>query len=261
MVSYTTIYEFDFVFSFAGEDRNIVESIKKKLVKQNYSVFYDNDFQHVLIGKDLYSYLRNIYMSKGKYVVCFISANYTKKIWTNLEFTAIKERLMSTFFSSDFLIPIIIGESKILEDIPSFFGFYKHESIEKTTKLLINKFETSLIEDNYLKNIENFIRYLCEQVSVLLIKRGYRTETEKNTLIISNQYLKFKFTADKNMNIPCILVYFMEQWVPLIFISWNNVSILRFNIHYFDKIRPSLANQSLNDVIKLLEEYIIEYIA
>ena len=117
-IAYDTPEMYDFAFSFAGEDRKTVELIKNYLTKQNYTVFYDNDFQYDLVGKDLYSYLREIYKNKCKFVVCFISENYAKKIWTNLEFTAVKERLMSTFFASDFLIPILIDNSNILKDIP-----------------------------------------------------------------------------------------------------------------------------------------------
>lgn len=98
----SSLYKFDFAFSFAGEDRDIVEAIKNILESKNYTVFYDNDFQHELIGKDLYSYLREIYRDKGKFIVCFISEHYAKKVWTNLEFTAIKERLMATFFAKRF---------------------------------------------------------------------------------------------------------------------------------------------------------------
>lgn len=258
LFSYDTVYEFDFVFSFAGEDRDIVEHIKNLLKEQNYSVFYDNDFQHELVGKDLYSYLRKIYKDKGKYVVCFISENYTKKIWTNLEFTAIKERLMSTFFSSDFLIPIIIDDSNIMEDIPSFFGFYKHISVESTSKLLMDKFESTLIEDNYLNNIDNFINFLSEQLASVINKRGFKVNIENNTMVICKK--SFKFVPDRNINIPCILVYFMDEIVPSIFISWKRENTLRFNVHYFYDIKTSLTEQSLNNILKILEDYIMEII-
>lgn len=249
-------YTYEFAFSFAGEDRKIVEEIKNHLSDSNYSVFYDNDFQHDLVGKDLYTHLRNIYRDNCKYVVCFISENYSKKIWTNLEFTAVKERLMSTFFSADFLIPIIIDDSKLLDDIPSFLGFYKHETVEKTAKILIEKFETSLIEDNYIRNVDNCIEHLCDVLSKKLTHHGYLIQVENNSIVCRNTGMRFKFMPEENMNIPCILVFFMEETTPSIFISWINENVLRFNVHYFDNIKKPLTDQSLNNVINLLEEYI-----
>ena len=88
-IAYDTPEMYDFAFSFAGEDRRLVKSIKEMLEKQNYTVFYDNDLQYELVGKDLYSSLREIYKNKCKFVVCFISENYSKKVWTKLEFTAV----------------------------------------------------------------------------------------------------------------------------------------------------------------------------
>lgn len=116
------------------------------MVEHNYTVFYDKDYQHNLVGKDLYSYLREVYREKCKFVVCFISLNYTKKEWTNLELTAIKERFISTFFAADFLIPILIGKPWRIEDIPSYIGFYSYQTPSETAKMLINKFENSLID-------------------------------------------------------------------------------------------------------------------
>ena len=70
--------EFDFAFSFAGEERVIVEQIYTKLKDKGYHIFYDNAYQAQLVGKDLYSDLRDVYRNKGKFVVCFISESYTK---------------------------------------------------------------------------------------------------------------------------------------------------------------------------------------
>lgn len=87
----SSLYKFDFAFSFAGEDRDIVEAIKNILESKNYTVFYDNDFQHELIGKDLYSYLREIYRDKGKFIVCFISEHYAKKFGRILNLPLLKK--------------------------------------------------------------------------------------------------------------------------------------------------------------------------
>lgn len=253
-------YKYDFTFSFAGEDRMMVEPIKNKLLEQNYTIFYDTDFQHELVGKDLFSHLRKIYKDMGKYVVCFISNNYTNKIWTSLEFTAIKERLMSTFFASDFLIPIIIGNTNILDDIPSYIGFYKHKTVDETVELLINKFNSSLAEDNYFQNINNCIEYICNQVVKRVTNQGYMAYIENNTIVIPNTGRYFKFTTDTKMQIPCIVVFYMENVTPDLFISWNNIGNLLFNIHSFYTIKETSQKQSINSLVSYLGNYLLERI-
>jgi len=125
-------YEFDFAFSFAGEDRELVSCIKDQLEAKGYRVLYDYTYQAQLVGRDLYQILRDVYRNLGKFVVCYISDAYVQKKWTNLEFTAVKERFLDTFFAEGFLIPILIDNASILKDVPSFIGFYNHIDIDKT---------------------------------------------------------------------------------------------------------------------------------
>ena len=52
-----TQYDYDVAFSFAGEDRQIVESLANRLKQQNVSVFYDRDKQAQTWGENLQEYL------------------------------------------------------------------------------------------------------------------------------------------------------------------------------------------------------------
>ena len=258
-IAYDTPEMYDFAFSFAGEDRKIVEEIKNYLVTHKYTVFYDNDFQYKLLGKDLYSYLREVYRDKCKYVVCFISENYTKKNWTNLEFTAVKERFISTFFAADFLIPILIGNTNLLKDIPSFIGFYTHKTIIETSQLLINKFESSLVEDNYLFNISNCIKYICESVCNKLRFRCYDVQCSNNKVMIK-QYQKiysFKFSPEENLNLQNILVFYENSLNPELIISWYRTNLLLFDIIYFNKIKSISENLGIQNLSEEIADYII----
>lgn len=252
--------KYDFAFSFAGEDRILVEKIKNELVAKNYSVFYDNDFKHELIGKDLYSYLRNVYKKECKYVVCFISSYYIKKIWTNLEITAIKERLMSTFFASDFLLPIVIDSSATIEDIPAFIGFYSHKSVNETTNLLIDKYNSSLVEDNYLNNISNVIKYINENVCLHLCSNGYIAKIEENkiTVIYSGKPFRFNIVNELEFGVPSLLVYQEDCKAPDIFISWKRAGCLKFEMVYFLQLKDNENNISLSELIEKLSVYIVE---
>ena len=56
-----TAFEYDVVLSFAGEDREFVEACAEILRSLNVNVFYDNYEKEILLGKNLYSYLADIY--------------------------------------------------------------------------------------------------------------------------------------------------------------------------------------------------------
>jgi hypothetical protein len=53
--------EFEVALSFAGEDRAYVEMVARFLKAHGLSLFYDEDLQTSLWGKDLYSHLSSVY--------------------------------------------------------------------------------------------------------------------------------------------------------------------------------------------------------
>lgn len=253
-------FMYDFAFSFAGEDREIVEPIKTHLVAQKHTVFYDNDYQHNLVGKDLYSYLREVYREKCKFVVCFISSNYMKKEWTSLEFTAVKERYVSTFFAADFLIPVLIGEALPIKDIPSYIGFYKHKTPLETAKMLTDKFNDSLIEDNYLFNISNCIQFICEKIVDALKEVFDDVNLQKNIITIKRvqEYFQFKFFPEESLNIQSILLFSNKSQCPELFITWRQTDLLLFDIVYLSKIKSISENLTINDLTNAISKFIME---
>lgn len=253
--------EYDFAFSFAGEDRSLVLEIKNGL--NGYKVFYDEECQSELCGKDLYHYLRTLYSKRCKYVVCFISKYYKQKMWTNLEFTAIKERLMETFFASDFLIPIVLDQDCYLDDIPSFFGFHEHKSVSETITFLKNKYTQSLNEDFYLDNINQFSHFLLEKTKLRLSQKGIQAEN-------SETYLKYKLDLDEKevyllpdfySNLPCILLYEEDPAnPPSVIITWKRKNDIRFTWTGFTSLSGNgYDNISIDDLIDKFEEYLISY--
>ena len=63
--------------SFAGEDRKYVEQVANELRDNGVNVFYDKFEETKLWGKDLYTYLRDIYQNKALYTVIFVSEAYS----------------------------------------------------------------------------------------------------------------------------------------------------------------------------------------
>lgn len=258
--------EFDFAFSFAGEDRDVVHEIYDKLNADGISVFYDLAYQSQLVGEDLYRGLRDLYKNKGKYIVCFISKHYAKKIWTTLEFTAIKERLMSTFFASDFLIPIIMDKTEMLEDIPLFIGFYEHHSVKETVAMLKMKINSSISEDHLITNINNCISYVCRQVHLRLQTNNINATLVHTDEIVINQNgynTTYFFASNTITHTPCILVtkgegishceIIQRTPFPSYIITWRKQERLLFSIHEFDGDDSStVKGQPLNELVKYI---------
>jgi len=81
----TKSYDYDVALSFAGEQRDYVNRVAIALKASGIPVFYDGFEEDNLWGKNLYDYLRDIYATKAKYTVIFISRDYAKKLWTSHE--------------------------------------------------------------------------------------------------------------------------------------------------------------------------------
>lgn len=250
---------YDFAFSFAGEDRQIVEAVKNGL--QEYRIFYDNSLRSDLCGKDLYNYLRDLYKNKCKYVVCFISKYYKDKIWTNLEFSAIKERLMSTFFVSDFLIPIVIDKNEILPDIPSFIGYYQFSNISDTIKLLKEKYNNSLNEDFYIDNIKNFRNYVLHEAINKIKNKGLFVENIEGKITISYNFGQkiFYLIPENFSNIPCLLLHEEEKSnPPTAIITWKREKMLTFSWTSFTMLSNGHdEGLAINDLIEKITQYFI----
>ena len=251
--------QYDFAFSFAGEDRALVEQIKQGL--QGYTVFYDNDYQNELCGKDLYNYLRKLYLERCKYVVCFLSKNYSKKVWTNLEFSAIKERFMTTFFVSDFLIPIVLDENGLLEDIPSYIGYYKHVCVKDTIALLKSKYESSLNEDYYLDNIINFRNYLLQEIADSIEASGNHVIYSKDHINIIKYHIEkvFFLIPETFSNLPCLLLYEENiQNPPCAMVTWRHNKNILFSWQPFTPLSIKWEKDiTINELVNEMKCYFL----
>lgn len=95
--------EYDFALSFAGESRNIAESLFEHLTTEHdFSVFYDFNEQHNILAENLEEYFEPIYKSEAEYVIVILDEYYPQKVWTNFESSKFKKR-----FGENAVIPII----------------------------------------------------------------------------------------------------------------------------------------------------------
>ncbi|MEW8563988.1 MAG: TIR domain-containing protein, partial [Candidatus Thiodiazotropha sp.] len=100
-------YEYDVCISFAGEQRNIAESLATKMKEEFYlRVFYD-DFEKLdLWGRDLFKHLYEVYSIKSQYCIVLFSDAYLAKNWTAHELRAAQSRIIKE--RSPYVLPVLI---------------------------------------------------------------------------------------------------------------------------------------------------------
>ena len=72
---------YDVSLSFAGEQRDYVRRVAEDLQYRGLRVFYDENEEDQLWGKNLLDYLSDLYLKKCRYCIIFASAEYTNKMW------------------------------------------------------------------------------------------------------------------------------------------------------------------------------------
>ncbi|SFR31264.1 hypothetical protein SAMN04490243_0091 [Robiginitalea myxolifaciens] len=97
---------YDFALSFAGENRDLAESLFENLTDREIAVFYDKNEQHRILALNVEDYLAPIYNSEADFVVVLISSDYPKKIWTKFESEHFKKR-----FGENAIIPIWFSDT------------------------------------------------------------------------------------------------------------------------------------------------------
>ena len=134
-------YDYDVAFSFAGEDRQIVESLANRLKQQNVSVFYDRDKQSQMWGENLQEYLTDIYLKQARFCVMFISQAYAEKMWTRQERRSAMARAMQQ--KQAYILPIRLDQTELEGLLPTVhyinFSDYTEEEI---VGLILEKLDT-----------------------------------------------------------------------------------------------------------------------
>lgn len=87
-----TTHRFDVAFSFPGEYRDLVEAVAKETTALlgAHACFYDTSYQAQLARPALDLLLQDIYGKRSKLLVVFIGADYQRKMWPGIEWTAIR---------------------------------------------------------------------------------------------------------------------------------------------------------------------------
>lgn len=183
-------YQYDVAFSFAGEDREYVEQVALLLKKKNIAVFYDYFEEENLWGKNLVSYLEEIYTRKSKYCVIFISKHYVQKEWTFYESAAAMVRMLnSNLKQKEYILPVKFDETKV-PGVLSTIGYIdgKRKNPDELGNLIIKKLYSSDLNKIELISPEAFKKNLINDLS---------KEFPPNWIISyeeSEQHIRFNYT-------------------------------------------------------------------
>lgn len=144
---------FDVAISFAGEDREKAKQLVSCLKKKGVHVFYDNDYQANLVGKDLYQHLHKLYKDSALFFVPLISTNYIQKPWAMHELRAAQEREFSEYSEEvEYILPIKLDDTNA-PGIPSTKGYLdmRKQSSSKIATIIKQKVEIRKSSDIFEK--------------------------------------------------------------------------------------------------------------
>ena len=129
---------YDVAISFAGEDRRHARSLADELVRRGVSVFYDEFERPRLWGRDLYTYLVDIYQNRACFCVAFLSKHYAKKLWASHERKAAQARAFQE--QGEYLLPIRLDGTEIPGMLPTtgYLTWPPYDGVS-TARLLIDK--------------------------------------------------------------------------------------------------------------------------
>lgn len=131
-------FDYDIAFSFAGEDRSIVEQLASKLTEEGVCVFYDAYEKAALWGKDLYQHLQSVYRDRARYCVVFVSASYADKLWTRHELKQAQTRAFKEH--SEYILPVRLDDTEIpgLNATTGYIDLRQH-TVEELQEVVLQK--------------------------------------------------------------------------------------------------------------------------
>lgn len=109
--------KYDVAFSFAGEKRDYVSSLAGYIEsRSNLRVFYDDNEEVEMWGKNLVDYFKKVFAEQANYCVMLISKEYAKKSWPNFERQIIQAR---SLVEEGILLPARFDDTEIDGEIPT----------------------------------------------------------------------------------------------------------------------------------------------
>ena len=103
--------QFEIALSFAGEQRAFVQRVASALIARGVEVFFDEEAEVQLWGKNLVEEFQRIYMDASHAVAMFISAEYAGKPWTRHERRSALSRALRE--RGEYILPIRFDNTEL----------------------------------------------------------------------------------------------------------------------------------------------------
>lgn len=151
MDKHCSTYDYDVCLSFAGENRDYVESVAAILRERGFRVFYDKYEEVKLWGKDLYEHLDDVYRKTARYCILFISQAYRDKLWTNHERQSAQARAFRE--NQDYLLPVRFDDTEIpgLRETIGYIDL-RHKTAEELAEMIEIKIGPPIRENYFPPN-------------------------------------------------------------------------------------------------------------
>ena len=132
--------QFDVAISFAGTEREMAEKLATLLQAAGIAVFYDNFYPEHLWGKNLTTFLDEIYRKRAKFCVVFISKEYKDRKWTNHELRSAQAKALEQK-GDEYILPVKVDDTE-LDGLPPNVAYVGISlGVEKIAELLIKKLQ------------------------------------------------------------------------------------------------------------------------
>ena len=139
--------KYDLAISFAGEQRELANSVARRLDASGYSVFYDEFQRAELWGRDLSTSLAHTYSEEARFCLVLLSDEYINKAWTNFE----RQNAISRFMreKEGYILCLKIDDVKLpgLPDVISYLDCRSGVMEDDIYKLLLAKLGTPCHDD------------------------------------------------------------------------------------------------------------------
>src|SRR6266487_1035487 len=130
--------EYDIAISYAGEDRTYAEALATILQRQGIRVFFDRYERATLWGKNLYTYLSELYQKKARYCIVFLSEHYARSLWTTHEREAAQARAFQE--NEEYILPIRLDNTELPGILPTVaYLEWPPETAETVADLIARK--------------------------------------------------------------------------------------------------------------------------
>jgi hypothetical protein len=173
MTSTAKQYTYDVALSYSGEDRNYADALAEALRHRKLNVFYDKYEKSTLWGKNLYTYLSDVYQNKARYCVMFLSQHYAAKLWTNHEREAAQARAFSE--NEEYILPVRL-DNTVIPGIPSTVAYlsWPPETAETIADAIVEKMGNELLRKAQI-NPEEILDFINTATSNIVLIMGNAT--------------------------------------------------------------------------------------